>query len=230
MAQIICNNVSLGYEGHTVCENLNFEINAGDYICIVGDNGSGKSTLIKALLSLGTVIGGEITFGDGLTRKDIGYLPQQSEAQKDFPASVREVVLSGCVGGLGKRAFFGKAERLEADQNMKMMGIYELADKSYRTLSGGQQQRVLLARALCAANKVLILDEPVSGLDPSASASLYSLIHHLNKHTGATIIMVTHDIENSLRDATGVLRMSSEPRFFDSVEDYRKEFLSGGEK
>ena len=229
MAQIICNNVSLGYEGHTVCENLNFEINAGDYICIVGDNGSGKSTLIKALLSLGTVIGGEIAFGDRLTRKDIGYLPQQSEAQKDFPASVREVVLSGCVGGLGKRAFFGKAERLEADQNMKMMGIYELADKSYRTLSGGQQQRVLLARALCAANKVLILDEPVSGLDPSASASLYSLIHHLNKHTGATIIMVTHDIENSLRDATGVLRMSSEPRFFDSVEDYRKEFLSGGE-
>lgn len=229
MAQIICNNVSLGYEGHTVCENLNFEINAGDYICIVGDNGSGKSTLIKSLLSLGTVIGGEIAFGDGLTRRDIGYLPQQSEAQKDFPASVREVVLSGCVGGLGKRAFFGKAERLEADQNMKMMGIYELADKSYRTLSGGQQQRVLLARALCAANKVLILDEPVSGLDPSASASLYSLIHHLNKHTGATIIMVTHDIENSLRDATGVLRMSSEPRFFDSVEDYRKEFLSGGE-
>jgi zinc transport system ATP-binding protein len=229
MAQIICNNVSLGYEGHTVCENLNFEINAGDYICIVGDNGSGKSTLIKALLSLGTVIGGEIAFGDGLTRRDIGYLPQQSEAQKDFPASVREVVLSGCVGGLGKRAFFGKAERLEADQNMKMMGIYELADKSYRTLSGGQQQRVLLARALCAANKVLILDEPVSGLDPSASASLYSLIHHLNKHTGATIIMVTHDIENSLRDATGVLRMSSEPRFFGLVEDYRKEFLSGGE-
>ena len=228
MAQIICNNVSLGYEGHTVCENLNFEINAGDYICIVGDNGSGKSTLIKALLSLGTVIGGEIAFGDRLTRKDIGYLPQQSEAQKDFPASVREVVLSGCVGGLGRRVFFGRRDRLEADQNMKMMGVYELADKSYRTLSGGQQQRVLLARALCAANKVLILDEPVSGLDPSASASLYSLIHHINKHTGVTIIMVTHDIENSLRDASAVLRMSSEPRFFDSVEDYRREFLAGG--
>ena len=228
MAQIICNNVSLGYEGHTVCENLNFEINAGDYICIVGDNGSGKSTLIKALLSLGTVIGGEIAFGDRLTRKDIGYLPQQSEAQKDFPASVREVVLSGCVGGLGRRVFFGRRDRLEADQNMKMMGVYELADKSYRTLSGGQQQRVLLARALCAAKKVLLLDEPVSGLDPSASASLYSLIHHINKHTGVTIIMVTHDIENSLRDASAVLRMSSEPRFFGSVEDYRREFLAGG--
>jgi zinc transport system ATP-binding protein len=143
---------------------------------------------------------------------------------------VREVVLSGCVGGLGRRVFFGKKDKLEADQNMKMMGVYELADKSYRTLSGGQQQRVLLARALCAANKVLILDEPVSGLDPSASASLYSLIHHLNKHTGTTIIMVTHDIENSLRDASAVLRMSSEPRFFDSVENYRNEFLSGGAK
>lgn len=229
MAQIICNNVSLGYEGHTVCENLNFEINAGDYICIVGDNGSGKSTLIKALLSLGSVMSGEIVLGDGISRRDIGYLPQQSEAQKDFPASVREVVTSGCVSKLGKRSFFGKKERLEADQNMKMMGVYELADKSYRTLSGGQQQRVLLARALCAADKILLLDEPVSGLDPAASASLYSLIHHLNKHTGITVIMVTHDIEHSLKDASGVLRMSSEPRFFDSVEDYRREFLGGGE-
>lgn len=228
MAQIICNNVSLGYEDRTVCENLNFEINEGDYLCIVGDNGSGKSTLMKALLSFGTVLEGEIVFGDQLTRKDIGYLPQQSEAQKDFPASVREVVLSGCVGGLGRRVFFGRRDRLEADQNMKMMGVYELADKSYRTLSGGQQQRVLLARALCAAKKVLLLDEPVSGLDPSASASLYSLIHHINKHTGVTIIMVTHDIENSLRDASAVLRMSSEPRFFSSVEDYRREFLAGG--
>jgi zinc transport system ATP-binding protein len=199
-------------------------------MCIVGDNGSGKSTLVKTLLSLKSAISGEVVLGDGLTRRDIGYLPQQSEAQKDFPASVREVVLSGCVGGLGRRVFFGKKDKLEADQNMKMMGVYELADKSYRTLSGGQQQRVLLARALCAANKVLILDEPVSGLDPSASASLYLLIHHLNKHTGTTIIMVTHDIENSLRDASAVLRMSSEPRFFDSVENYRNEFLSGGAK
>lgn len=230
MAQIICNNVSLGYEDRTVCENLNFEINEGDYLCIVGDNGSGKSTLMKALLSFGTVLEGEIVFGDQLTRKDIGYLPQQSEAQKDFPASVREVVLSGCVSGLGKRAFFGRLERLEAEQNMKMMGIYELADESYRNLSGGQQQRVLLARALCAAKKVLLLDEPVSGLDPSASASLYSLIEHLNRHTGVTVIMVTHDIENALRDATSVLLMGKEPRFFSSAEDYRAECLSGGEK
>lgn len=230
MAQIVCRDVSLGYEGRLVCENLNFEINAGDYVCILGDNGSGKSTLMKALLSLKSVSGGSISFGDGLCRRDIGYLPQQSEAQKDFPASVREVVLSGCVSGLGRRTFFGRRERLEAEQNMKMMGIEELAEQSYRALSGGQQQRVLLARALCAAKRVLILDEPVSGLDPSASASLYSLIEHLNRHMGVTIIMVTHDVENALRDATAVLRMSAEPHFFGSVEDYRREHLLGGER
>ena len=230
MAQIICRELSLGYDGRTVCEGINFEISSGDYICIVGDNGSGKSTLVKALLSLKAASSGEIIFGEGLSRKDVGYLPQQSEAQRDFPASVREVVISGCAGSLGRKAFFGRAERLEAEQNMKMMGIYELADKSYRALSGGQQQRVLLARALCAAKKVILLDEPVSGLDPSASESLYSLIHHLNKHMGVTVIMVTHDLENALRDATGVLRMSERPEFFANVDDYRRAFLSGGAK
>ena len=230
MAQIICKDVSLGYEGRSVCENLNFEVNAGDYLCVLGDNGSGKSTLMKALLSLKCVSAGTVNLGEGLTRKDIGYLPQQSDVQRDFPASVREVVMSGCISRLGKRCFFGRLERLEADQNMKMMGIAELADKSYRNLSGGQQQRVLLARALCAAKKVLILDEPVSGLDPAASASLYSLIEHLNRHTGITVIMVTHDVENSLRYATSVLRMSAEPRFFESVEEYRREYLFGGER
>ena len=228
MAQIVCKDLSLGYDGRTICEGINFEINAGDYICIVGDNGSGKSTLVKTLLSLKSASGGEMIFGEGLTRKDVGYLPQQSEAQRDFPASVREVVISGCVGSLGKKAFFGRAEKLEADQNMKMMGIYELADKSYRALSGGQQQRVLLARALCAAKKVILLDEPVSGLDPSASASLYSLIHHLNKHMGVTVIMVTHDLENALRDANGVLRMSAHPEFFKNVDEYKEKYAVGG--
>lgn len=228
MTQIICDNVSLGYDGCTVCEELSFRVSKGDYICIVGNNGSGKSTLIKALLSLKTCMKGSISFGEGISRHDIGYLPQQSEAQKDFPASVREVVISGCVGGMGKKVFFGRSEKLEAEQNMKMMGISELADKSYRTLSGGQQQRVLLARALCAAKKVLILDEPTAGLDPEAAQSLYSLVHHLNKHAGVTVIMVTHDIENALRDASSVLRMSDRPRFFENVEDYRLEYLSGG--
>lgn len=230
MAQIICKDLSLGYEGHTVCEGLDLTIDRGDYVCIVGDNGSGKSTLVKALLSLKAPSSGNISFGHGVTKKDIGYLPQQSEAQKDFPASVEEVVLSGCVSGLGKRFFMGREQRLEAAQNMKMMGVYDLARESYRNLSGGQQQRVLLARALCAAKKILLLDEPVSGLDPHASAELYGLIHHLNKHTGITIIMVTHDIENSLRDANRVLRMSHRPEFFDRVGDYRRAYLSGGDE
>ena len=229
MVQIKCNELTLGYEGHAVCEHLKFEISKGDYVCIVGDNGSGKSTLVKALLSLKAASGGSIEFCGDVSKADIGYLPQQSEAQKDFPASVEEVVLSGCVSGLGKRFFMGKAERLEAMQNMKMMGVYELAKQSYRDLSGGQQQRVLLARALCAAKKILLLDEPVSGLDPRATAQMYELIHHLNKHTHTTIIMVTHDIENALRDANKVLRMSSNPEFFESVEAYRDAYLSGGE-
>ena len=228
MSQIICKDVTLGYEGKTVCEGLNFSINQGDYLCIVGDNGSGKTTLTKALLSLKAPLSGSISFGEGITKKDIGYLPQQTEIQKDFPASVEEVVLSGCTSRLGKRFFMGRKERLEAMQNMKMMNVYDLADQSFKTLSGGQMQRVLLARALCAANKILILDEPVSGLDPTATADMYETIHHLNKHTGITIIMVTHDIENALRDATAVLKVGKESKLFSSTEEY-KTALFGGE-
>lgn len=227
MAQIICKDLSLGYDGVAVCEGLNFSIEKGDYLCIVGENGSGKTTLMKALLSLKAPLSGKIEFGDGVSGRDVGYLPQQSELRKDFPASVREVVTSGCTSRLGKRFFMGKAERLEAEQNMKMMRVYDLADKSYSTLSGGQMQRVLLARALCAANKILVLDEPVSGLDPAASADMYSTIHHLNKHTGITIIMVTHDIENALRDATSVLKIGKTPTYYSSAEEYR-DSLDGG--
>ena len=226
MSQIICKDLCLGYEGKAVCEGLNLTVEKGDYLCIVGDNGSGKTTLMRALLSLKAPLSGVIEFGDGVSARDIGYLPQQSELQKDFPASVEEVVLSGCTSRLGKRFFMGKAERLEAMQNMKMMNVYDLAKRNYRTLSGGQMQRVLLARALCAANKILVLDEPVSGLDPHAAADMYETIHHLNKHTGITIIMVTHDIENALRDATAVLQISKEPMLYRSVDDYRR--ASGG--
>ena len=227
MSQITCREVSIGYEGHTVSKNINFSVEAGDYICIVGENGSGKSTLMRALLGLKSIENGDIVLGDGISRSDIGYLPQHTEDQKDFPASVEEVVLSGCTSRLGKKFFMGRSERLDAIQNMKMMNVYDLAKKSYRTLSGGQMQRVLLARALCAANKILILDEPVSGLDPHATADMYETIHHLNKHTGITIIMVTHDIENALRDATTVLQISKEPTLYRSVEEYKRSLLGG---
>lgn len=227
MSQIICKDLTLGYEGNAVCSGLDLVVEKGDYLCIVGDNGSGKTTFMRTLLSLKPALSGTISFGDGISARDIGYLPQQTELQKDFPASVEEVVISGCTSRLGKRFFMGKAERLEAMQNMKMMNVYDLAKKSYCTLSGGQMQRVLLARALCAANKILILDEPVSGLDPNAAADMYETIHHLNKHTGITIIMVTHDIENALRDATAVLKMSKEPILYRSAEEYKRSIAGG---
>ena len=220
MVQMICRDVSLGYDGCTVSEHVNFSVSRGDYLCIVGDNGSGKSTLVKTLLRLKTPEAGEIAFGDGISRRDIGYLPQQSEAQKDFPASVREVVLSGCVGQKGLHFRMSKTDRAVAQENMKLLGVEHLANKPYRTLSGGQQQRVLLARALCAAGKILLLDEPVSGLDPQATEELYENIAHLNRAHAVTIIMVTHDLSAVVRYANRVLYMSKEPTFYTSVEEY----------
>ncbi len=222
MPQLSCRNVSLAYEGHTVCENLNFSLNSGDYLCIIGDNGSGKSTLLHALLSLKSVAKGKIELGEGVKQNDMGYLPQLSRLQRDFPALVKEVVISGCNGKSGNGLFMGRKQKLEAMQSMKDMGVYELANKSYSTLSGGQQQRALLARALCAAGKILLLDEPVSGLDPSAAEDMYGLIHHLNKHMGITVIMVTHDIPNATKDANKILKMGKSPVFFESVDEYRR--------
>ena len=166
MALITVSGLSLGYDGHSIADNLNFTVESGDYLCVVGENGSGKTTLMKTLLGLTEPVAGSITFDGGLSRNQIGYLPQQTLVQRDFPASVREIVLSGCQNRCGMRPFYNKAEKLLAAENMEKMGIEDLADTCYRNLSGGQQQRVLLARALCAAQKVLLLDEPVSGLDP----------------------------------------------------------------
>ena len=230
MAQIICKDVTLGYEGRTVCENVNFAAEAGDYICIVGDNGSGKSTLMKALLRLKSPERGEISLGDGVRPRDIGYLPQRNETQTDFPATVREVVRSGFAGQSGLVSFVSKAQKARADKNMRCMGIYDLARRPFSELSGGQQQRVLLARALCAAEKILLLDEPVSGLDPSAAEEMYAAIRHLNRDHGATIIMITHELSAVTKYATKVLHMSDTPSFYTSVKDYCRDFGLGGER
>lgn len=221
MAQLICQNLSVGYDSQTVLQDINFTVNPGDYLYIMGENGSGKSTLMKTILGLIPPIGGKIQTGDGLRGNEIGYLPQQTTAQKDFPASVREIVLSGCQGHCGLRPFYSKEEKRLAADSMERMGIGSLAGRSYRELSGGQQQRVLLARALCATRKMLLLDEPVSGLDPKAADKMYSLINDLNQHDGITILMISHDISAAIRYASHILHVG-ETVFFGTEEQYRQ--------
>lgn len=220
MAQIICKDVSLGYESGIVAEQLNFEVNGGDYLCIVGENGAGKSTLMKVLLNLKSPSSGKIITGDGLKQTEIGYLPQQTVVQKDFPASVWEIVLSGCLNQCGLRPFYNIKEKQLALENMERLGIANLSKRCYRELSGGQQQRVLLARALCATKKILLLDEPVAGLDPKATLEMYELIHRLNKKDGITVIMVSHDMEATIKYATHILHISQIPLFYGKKEDY----------
>jgi len=222
MAQLCCKNVGFAYGGETVLLGGNFSANAGDYLCIVGENGSGKSTLMKGILGLKEPSEGEIVFGDGLKANEIGYLPQQTGIQRDFPASVGEVVLSGRISGMGHRLFYSRADREAASENLERMGIEELKDRCYMELSGGQQQRVLLARAMCATKKLLLLDEPVTGLDPNAANEMYNLIKLINLCDKISVIMVTHDVHEAVRYATHILHLGHGQLFFGSVEEYRK--------
>lgn len=231
MSQLICRDLCLGYEGKEIISGLNFEVNEGDYLCIVGENGSGKSTLMKTILGLQPPLSGTVETGDGLARNEIGYLPQQTVVQKDFPATVREIVLSGCQGRCGLRPFYSKEEKALAAENIRRMGIEKLEKRCYRELSGGQQQRVLLARALCATRKMLLLDEPVSGLDPLVTAEMYKLIKQLHEE-GITIIMISHDIEAAMTYADHILHIGRSV-FFGTKQDYLKSeagrgFAAGG--
>ena len=219
MAQLTCQNLCVGYDGKSVLQGINFEVLAGDYLCIVGENGSGKSTLMKTILGLQPPISGRILTGDGLRKNEIGYLPQQTVVQKDFPASVREIVLSGCQGRCGSRPFYNKEEKKLAAEAMDKMQITRLARRCYRELSGGQQQRVLLARALCATQKMLLLDEPVSGLDPKVTAEMYTLIEKLNREDGITVIMISHDVAAAVRYASHILHIG-DTVFFGAKADY----------
>lgn len=221
MALLTCQDIVLGYEGKRVVEDLSFSVNAGDYLCIVGENGSGKSTLMKTILKLMSPMEGQIQTGDGLHPNEIGYLPQQTVVQRDFPASVREIVQSGCLNRCGLRPFFNREEKQLVNDVMEKLGISDLARRCYRDLSGGQQQRVLLARALCATRKLLLLDEPVAGLDPKATADMYQLIERLNRDDNITIIMISHDITSAVRYASHILHIGSQkPLFFGKTEDY----------
>ena len=223
MAQLTCQQLCVGYDGKFVLQDLSFQVFAGDYLCIVGENGSGKSTLMKTILGLQMPISGRILTGDGLRKNEIGYLPQQTVVQKDFPASVREIVLSGCQGRCGSRPFYNREEKKLAADAMEKMQVAPLAKRCYRTLSGGQQQRVLLARALCATQKMLLLDEPVSGLDPKVTAEMYALIQKLNYEDGITVVMISHDLNAALQYASHILHIG-DTVFFGTKAAYLNEF------
>ena len=222
MALITCSDLTLGYENIPVAQHLSFTVEEGDYLCIVGENGSGKSTLMKTLLGLKAPLSGSVAFGDGLRPTEIGYLPQQTPLQRDFPASVQEVVLSGCLGRCGWRPFYSRAEKALAAQNMDRLGITGLARRCYRELSGGQQQRVLLARALCATRKLLLLDEPAAGLDPKVTAGLYDLVARLNRQDGITILMISHDMAAAVEYASRILHLGEGRQLFlGTAAEYR---------
>ena len=218
MSQIKCHDLTLGYGSQEILSGLSFEVNAGDYLCIVGENGSGKTTLMKTLLGLTRPLKGSIEFSDGLTSRKIGYLPQQTDVQRDFPASVQEIVISGCLGRDGFRPFYSKADKALAEQNMERMNILPLRRRCYRELSGGQQQRVLLARALCATQEILLLDEPVAGLDPIVTAEMYELIESLNRD-GITVIMISHDVDKALQYASHILHIG-DGYYFGTRDEY----------
>ncbi len=213
-------DLCLAYDGRIVLCEVDFHIDAGDYLCILGENGSGKSTLLKSLLGLKEQTDGKIIYGGGLSRRDAGYLPQQTQIQRDFPASVREVVLSGCLGG-GFFPFYRDSHRQKADEAMEKMGISHLSRRCYRELSGGQQQRVLLARALCAAGRILLLDEPVAGLDVSVTRDMYNIISEINR-IGKTVVMVSHDLDAALKYSSKILHLDHTVKFFGDTADYLK--------
>ncbi|MGF6989267.1 zinc transport system ATP-binding protein [Lachnospiraceae bacterium PF1-21] len=219
MTLLKCENLELGYEGRTIAKDISFSVDSGDYLCIVGENGSGKSTLMKTILGLHKAMAGTITFCSGFKQTSIGYLPQQTVVQRDFPASVEEIVRSGCLNHQRLQLLYTKEQKGLARDNMEKLGIADLAKSSYRELSGGQQQRVLLARALCATRELLLLDEPTAGLDPVATEEMYQVIKCLNDE-GLTVIMISHDIEGAKKYASTVLHMSYTPLFFGKAVDY----------
>lgn len=217
--QVICQELTIGYDGKVLLQDINFSVKEGDYLCIIGENGSGKSTLMRTLLHLQQPVSGKVVFGAGVKSNEIGYLPQQTMVQKDFPASVREIVLSGCQNRVGMRPFYNRSEKKCAIEMMEKLQITKLKNRCYRELSGGQQQRVLLARALCATKKMLVLDEPISGLDPKVTAEIYHLLEKINREDKTTIIMISHDIKAAMNYASHILHIG-ESVFYGTRQEY----------
>lgn len=232
MSLLTCENATFAYEGRTVLRNISFNVEKGDYLAVVGENGAGKTTLVKGLLGLKEPVSGSLSYGWGLESDQIGYLPQQTEIQRDFPASVREVVLSGCLNRLGGKAFYTRELKKLADDRLELLEIASLGNRCYRELSGGQQQRVLLARALCATRTLLILDEPVTGLDPVIARGLYDILREIRRKKEITVIMVSHDVRGAVEEADHILHIAGEVKFFGTTEKYMEDpagaaFLKG---
>jgi len=222
MALITCEKACFAYEGRNIIQNLDLQIERGEYLCVIGENGSGKSTLIKGLLGLLPPVRGKVSYGDGLTRSEIGYLPQRTDVQNDFPASVWEVVTSGC---RGRSLFLNAQMRRTAQQNIDLLGISGIRNRSFMELSGGQQQRALLARALCATRSLLLLDEPVAGLDPLVTREMYDVISMLHSRQKLTVVMISHDISTALTSADRILHMSQNGIFLGTPDEYRQSEL-----
>lgn len=222
MALLECKDLSFSYEGEIVLKGVNFSINTGDFLCVVGENGSGKTTLMNGILGLKKPDSGQVRMGDGLVQNEIGYLPQRNDIQRDFPASVMEVVLSGRLNQMRRRLYYSEEDKKIACENLERLGIINLSEASFQNLSGGQQQRVLLARALCATKKLLLLDEPAASLDPIAQNELYNTIKLINLCNKITVIMVTHDIQNAARFASHILHLGNAQKYFGSIEKYRE--------
>jgi len=220
---LVCQNASFGYDGHIVVSDISFTLKRGDYLCIIGENGSGKSTLVKGILRLINPARGKIFFEDGIKANETGCLTQQEAAKKDFPAGVMEIVLSGFSGSMGLRPFYTRKERAAAEINMGRMEVTGLKNRCFRELSGGQQRRVLIARALCAAKKLLVLDEPAAGLDPIVTNELYELLVKINQDAGITIIMVTHDIQAAVKYGKRILHLSEKNHFYGTPRDWQRE-------
>lgn len=226
MSLIKCENLAVGYGSEVVAKNISFNVDKGMYLCIIGENGVGKSTLIKTILGLNKEIEGKLEFSEEILNEGIGYLPQNTQVQKDFPATVMEIVLSGTLAAAKKfRPFYSKADKEKAQNALEQLGIEDLKDKCFRNLSGGQLQRVLLARALCSTDKLLLLDEPVAGLDPQATENFYEIIEKLNKK-GTAIIMVSHDLAAVDAFASHVMFLGRCDFFFGTKEAYKETEIS----
>ena len=192
--------VSYAYGTKPVIQDLSFSVHERDFVGLIGANGAGKTTLLRLIVGLLQPDAGQISlFGTPADKfKDrhlIGYVPQRSQFNPLFPATVREVVLSGL---FGRRKLFRRVswqEQLQCDDALRTMNIEDLADKLIGALSGGQQQRVFLARALISSPKLLILDEPLSGIDAETQSNFFQLIKHMHQKHDMTFLMVSHDME-----------------------------------